>query len=109
MFQSSTKELNKYVGTFSSVVNSLQHPCPGLPPLERPSIEELASLYLTKNADRSVLCTLCGKISKEIWNAKDHLESQHFPSEYPCQYCDKICKSKINLANHMSQQHRGMK
>ena len=79
------------------------------PSLGRPSLEELASLYLTKNFDRSISCNLCGKISKQMGHAKDHLESQHFPSEYPCQYCDKICKSKINLANHMSQQHRGMK
>ena len=54
-------------------------------------------------------CNLCGKVSNKFDHATNHLESMHFPSEYPCQYCDKICKSKINLANHMSQQHRGMK
>ena len=77
----------------------------------RDRLEELAILYLAKNNDRTVSCTLCGKICRDTDNAKNHLEAKHFPSEtgYSCQLCPKICKTKNALACHMSQNHRGMR
>ena len=61
-----------------------------------------------RNPDKSWLCSLCGKVSRDVHAAKSHLDSKHFPSDngYNCNLCDKHCKTKNALACHMSQYHR---
>ena len=54
------------------------------------------------------MCSLCGKVSRDLYNAKDHLEAKHFPSEsgYNCEFCGKTYKSKGSLTSHVSLMHR---
>ena len=72
------------------------------------SIEELAKSYLSRNQDKSFSCSLCGKVSRDMYNAKRHLEDKHFRSDsgYKCQLCGVFCVTLNSLTNHMSRQHR---
>ena len=75
------------------------------------SIADLASQYTTRNDDRSINCTICGKVSRDMYDAKKHLDSVHFPPSegYACNVCGKVSKSRHALACHMSSYHRGNK
>lgn len=72
------------------------------------SIEELAQLYISRNDEKAYNCLMCGKVSRDLHNAKTHLEASHFPSEtgYECQMCGATYKTKNSLACHMSKKHR---
>ena len=72
------------------------------------SIEELAKSYLTRNQDKSFSCSVCGKVSRDLYNAKRHLEDKHFrpDSGYKCQFCGAVCVTLNALSKHMSRQHR---
>ena len=72
------------------------------------SIEELAKSYLTRNQDKSFSCSVCGKVSRDLYNAKRHLEDKHFrpDSGYKCQFCGVVCVTLNALSKHMSRQHR---
>ena len=72
------------------------------------SFEDLASVYISRSEDKSYVCSLCGKVSRDLYNAKDHLEAKHFPCEsgYNCELCGKTYKSKGSLTSHMSLVHR---
>ena len=72
------------------------------------SIEELAKFYISRNEAKFYICSICGKESRDLHNAKTHLESSHFPSEkgYECQMCGSVLKTKNTLACHMSRKHR---
>ena len=72
------------------------------------SIDELAKSYLSRNQDKSLSCSLCGKVSRDMYNAKRHLEDKHFRSDsgYKCQLCGVFCVTLNTLTSHMSRQHR---
>ena len=72
------------------------------------SIEELAQLYISRNEEKLYMCSICGKVSRDLHNAKTHLEHSHFPSEtgYECQFCGAVLKTKNSLACHISKKHR---
>ena len=72
------------------------------------SIEELAKSYLIRNRDKSYSCYVCGKVSRDLYNAKRHLEDKHFRSDsgYKCQLCGVFCATLNALTKHMSCQHR---
>ena len=72
------------------------------------SIEELAQLYISRNDEKAYNCLICGKVSRDLHNAKTHLEASHFPSEtgYECQLCGARYKTKNSLACHISKKHR---
>ena len=72
------------------------------------SLDEMATVYLTRNEDRSVMCSICGKTSRDYHAGKAHLESKHFTSEsrFDCEYCGKQYKTKNSLSCHISQYHR---
>jgi len=73
------------------------------------SLEEACDLYLKKVAPGRIVCTLCGKESPAITNAKYHLEAKHFPTEgYSCEICQKFCKTRHGLSCHMSKHHRNV-
>jgi len=73
------------------------------------SLEEACELYLKKVAPGRIVCTLCGKESPAITNAKYHLEAKHFPTEgYSCEICQKFCKTRHGLSCHMSKHHRNV-
>ena len=74
-------------------------------------LEELANLYIIKNEEDKILqrrCTLCGKVFRDMYNAKMHLDSKHFPAVngYSCDICNKKCKSKAALSSHLTLYHR---
>ena len=71
------------------------------------NIDDLASQYISRNEDRSFNCTLCGKNSRDMYNAKSHLEGVHFPplNGYVCDICNKSCKSRHALNCHNSIYH----
>ena len=74
-------------------------------------LEELAKQYVIRNeADKTLprQCTLCGKCFRDMYNAKLHIDSVHFPSVngYNCDICHKQCKSKIALSSHFTRYHR---
>ena len=72
------------------------------------NIEELATKYITRNPDKSCLCSICGKTSRDFYNAKGHLESKHFPSEsgYACQPCGSHFNTFQAFSKHNSRYHR---
>ena len=72
------------------------------------SVEELVTKYITKNEDKSYSCSICGKLSRDLYNAKGHLESKHFPSEsgYECQSCGDHFNTFQAFSKHNSRYHR---
>ena len=81
--------------------------CPGRL-FSEDSLADLAAKFTTRNDDRSVSCTLCGKVCRDMWAAKTHLDCVHFPSSdgYPCNFCGKVSKSRHALTCHVSTYHR---
>ena len=54
-------------------------------------------------------CTICNKlISNSTTNAKNHIESVHFPGmfSYSCDECGRQCTSKNSLSIHMTRYHK---
>ena len=72
------------------------------------SLDELATIHLTRNEDNSVKCSICGKNSRDMGAGKAHLESRHFLSEsrFDCQFCGRHYKTRNSLSCHISQYHR---
>lgn len=79
-----------------------------VPLLSGGSLEEQAFLYIERNEDRTCSCSICGKVSRDLFAAKAHYEAIHFSSgtRYNCQICLKTYKTKGSLAVHMTNQHR---
>ena len=74
-------------------------------------LEELANQYIIRNeADKTLprQCTLCGKLFRDMFNAKMHLDSAHFPSAngYFCEICNKPSKSRSSLSKHYANYHK---
>ena len=53
-------------------------------------------------------CSICGKESSHLNNARNHIESVHFPGHfsYNCDHCEKTFKSKNALCTHVSLMHK---
>lgn len=71
------------------------------------TFDDLASQYIAKNGNK-YCCSLCGKVSRDLTDAKRHLESIHFPSDggYECQICNSNFKTWNALSCHNSKYHR---
>jgi len=64
-------------------------------------LEALADEYLLKEI-RGYSCTICGKVTRDRFNARQHLESKHFPNKdgYSCDICGKTFQTKASEASH---------
>jgi len=53
-------------------------------------------------------CNICGKENSHLNNARNHIESVHFPGHfsYNCDHCEKTFKSKNALCVHVSLMHK---
>ena len=71
------------------------------------SFDDLAAQYIAKDGSK-YSCSLCGKVSRDVTDAKRHLESKHFPSDggYECQICNSNFKTWNALSCHNSKYHR---
>ena len=72
------------------------------------SFDDLASQYIQKNVNKTLTCSLCGKISRDFYDAKKHLESKHFPTDsgYECQSCNHHFNTFQAFSKHNSKYHR---
>ena len=71
------------------------------------NFDDLAAQYLSRDGNK-YFCSLCGKVSRDVTDAKRHLESKHFPSVggYECQICNSNFKTWNALSCHNSKYHR---
>jgi len=53
-------------------------------------------------------CKVCGKISAQKHQAKNHAEIHIQGLSYPCLVCSKTCSTKQNLSAHVSNIHSGV-
>jgi len=73
---------------------------------------ELLQFVRRDPEDRKFYCTICEKFShKVITLARNHVESQHFPStfSYPCDLCGEVLTTKSNFMLHRSRKHLNKK
>ena len=72
------------------------------------SFDDLATQYIQKNVNKTLTCSLCGKISRDFYDAKKHLESKHFPTDsgYECQSCNMHFNTFQAFSKHNSKYHR---
>ena len=72
------------------------------------SFDDLATQYIQKNVNKTLTCSLCGKISRDLYDARKHLESKHFPTEsgYECQSCNSHFNTFQAFSKHNSKYHR---
>ena len=75
------------------------------------TLEEACEVYLKKVGPCRVVCTICGKESPALANARTHLEGKHLPpgQGYSCQLCMKFCTTRHALSCHMSRNHRNLR
>ena len=71
------------------------------------SLEELCTMYLTKNSG-GYTCSLCSKQLRDKYAARDHLECKHFPTYggYACPVCAKVMNTRNALTSHQSYCNR---
>ena len=51
-------------------------------------------------------CKICGKISKQSVNIKQHIETHLEGLSYPCHQCGKTFRSANVLRSHITQKHK---
>jgi len=51
-------------------------------------------------------CKRCGKITKNKYNIKSHIETHVEGVSYPCDHCGKLFRSRNSLQKHVSVKHR---
>jgi len=63
--------------------------------------------YVKKGGQDQFECSLCYKTFKQRRNARNHVESIHFPNhfEHHCSFCGKMFSSSNNLRVHITRQH----
>merc|ERR1711909_102633 len=49
------------------------------------------------------ICNVCGKISKKVEHAKDHVETHRTDKTFNCEHCKESYKTKASLKQHMSK------
>ena len=55
---------------------------------------------------RSKICIPCGKISRDMTDAKLHAETHIDGLNFPCQHCDKSFRTRKAFRSHMDRYHR---
>ena len=72
--------------------------------------DDLVTQYIVKNGNKTYSCSICEKVSRDLTDAKRHLESKHFPSEseYECQSCLSHFNTYQAFRKHNSRYHRKM-
>ena len=72
------------------------------------NFDDLVAQYIVRNGNKTYSCSICEKVSRDLTDAKRHLESKHFPSEseYECQSCGSYFNTFQALRKHNSRYHR---
>jgi len=81
----------------------------GLVLVEHP--DDLYKFCLRGEAWDKWTCSICYKYSGRRNNARNHVESKHYPKtfQYSCEKCDKIYNTKCALQVHNAVKHRATK
>lgn len=73
------------------------------------NFDDLVAQYIAKNGNnKTYSCSICEKVSRDLTDAKRHLEGIHFPSEagYTCPSCESHFNTFQALSKHNSRYHR---
>merc|ERR1719186_2518274 len=59
------------------------------------TLEEACEKGLRKVGPGNIVCLVCGKSSRDMRGAKNHLEAKHLLTQgYPCEFCNTVSKTK---------------
>ena len=91
--------------SLSRIILKLKYTVVGFGQEER--LQLLLEQYMTKG-NGSYTCAVCGKISRDKYNAKLHLDSCHFPPDegYSCEVCYQVVKTLKALNHHKAKCHK---
>ena len=67
--------------------------------LDEKLIENLVRVGGTKKFQ----CTVCNKVSRDLFNAREHVEIHFEGLSFPCQACDETFRTRNALRNHMKR------
>ena len=64
--------------------------------------------FTTEDGRICYKCNICGKQNSHLNNARNHIESVHFPGHfsYNCTCCEKTFKTNNALSTHVSYVHK---
>lgn len=65
-------------------------------------LELLADEHLAKDHRGGYVCKICGKVVRDKYAGKNHLEGKHFPTDgaYSCNKCGKKMNTRKALSSH---------
>ena len=66
--------------------------------------QKLSEMF--EGSGRSKKCIPCGKISRDMTQAREHAETHIDGLNFPCQHCDKSFRSRQTLRSHISKYHK---
>ena len=73
---------------------------------DKAGIDEKINESFEKVSTGVFKCKICGKISKQCVNIKQHVETHLEGLSYPCQQCGKTFRSANVLRSHITQKHK---
>ena len=109
------KNVNKignYVGdNYSRTISILEtsHASEGQATFKKVNVDlDTMISSMMERIDGKWICTKCGKIGRDKYATKMHIETHIEGMSYPCEHCGKILRTRNSMQAHISDHHNNL-